>query len=73
VRSSWSRVLSDGCSRVRKVRHPVRIDAAAVRRGLSVGFELPTIYASGWAVVATSTALALAAWIVSFVVLGQGP
>lgn len=30
------------------------------------GFELWTIYASGWAVVAASIALALAAWIISF-------
>jgi len=33
------------------------------------GFELRTIYASGWAVVAASTGLTVAAWIASFVVL----
>jgi succinate dehydrogenase / fumarate reductase cytochrome b subunit len=31
------------------------------------GFELRTIYASGWTVVAASTALTVAAWISSFV------
>lgn len=30
------------------------------------GFDLQTIYASGWVVVAISTALTLAAWIISF-------
>ena len=34
------------------------------------GFELRTIYASGWSVVAASTALTVAAWIASFVVNG---
>ena len=29
------------------------------------GFELRTIYASGWAVVAASTSLTVAAWVVS--------
>jgi succinate dehydrogenase / fumarate reductase, cytochrome b subunit len=33
------------------------------------GFELRTIYASGWAVVAASTGLTVVAWIASFVVL----
>ncbi len=33
------------------------------------GFELRTIYASGWSVVAASATLTLAAWIVSFVAL----
>jgi succinate dehydrogenase / fumarate reductase cytochrome b subunit len=31
------------------------------------GFELGAIYASGWAVVTVSTALTLAAWVVSFI------
>jgi len=30
------------------------------------GFDLQTIYASGWAVVAASMALTLAAWVISF-------
>jgi succinate dehydrogenase cytochrome b subunit len=30
------------------------------------GFELRTIYASGWTIVAVSTMLTLAAWIISF-------
>ena len=34
------------------------------------GFELGTIYASGWMVVAASTALTVAAWFSSFVVMG---
>ena len=34
------------------------------------GFELRTIYASGWSVVAASTVLTVAAWIASFVVKG---
>jgi succinate dehydrogenase / fumarate reductase cytochrome b subunit len=34
------------------------------------GFELRTIYASGWSVVAASTVLTVAAWIASFVVNG---
>jgi succinate dehydrogenase / fumarate reductase, cytochrome b subunit len=34
------------------------------------GFQLRTIYASGWAVVVASTALTIAAWIFSFVVMG---
>jgi succinate dehydrogenase / fumarate reductase cytochrome b subunit len=34
------------------------------------GFELRTIYASGWTVVAFSTFLTVAAWIVSFVTVG---
>jgi succinate dehydrogenase / fumarate reductase, cytochrome b subunit len=34
------------------------------------GFELRTVYASGWAVVMASTALTIAAWIFSFVVMG---
>ena len=34
------------------------------------GFELRTIYASGWTVVAASTALTVAAWIAGFVVMG---
>ena len=34
------------------------------------GFELRTIYASGWTVVALSTFLTVAAWIVSFVAVG---
>jgi succinate dehydrogenase / fumarate reductase cytochrome b subunit len=34
------------------------------------GFDLQTIYASGWAVVAISTDLTLAAWIISFSVKG---
>jgi succinate dehydrogenase / fumarate reductase cytochrome b subunit len=34
------------------------------------GFELRTIYASGWAVVAASTALTLAAWVVGMVFVG---
>ena len=33
------------------------------------GFELGTIYASGWTVVVASTALTIAAWISSFVVM----
>jgi len=33
------------------------------------GFELRTIYASGWAVVVASTVLTLAAWIVSWVLV----
>ena len=35
------------------------------------GFELRTIYASGWSVVAASAMLTLAAWIISFSVHGQ--
>ena len=34
------------------------------------GFELGTIYASGWTVVAASTALTVTAWFSSFVVIG---
>lgn len=34
------------------------------------GFELRTIYASGWTVVAASTVLTLAAWMASFIVMG---
>jgi succinate dehydrogenase cytochrome b subunit len=34
------------------------------------GFELGTIYTSGWTVVAASTALTVAAWVSSFVVMG---
>lgn len=34
------------------------------------GFELRTIYASGWTVVAASTALTVVAWIASFIVIG---
>jgi len=34
------------------------------------GFELRTIYASGWTVVALSTFLTVAVWIVSFVAVG---
>jgi succinate dehydrogenase / fumarate reductase cytochrome b subunit len=34
------------------------------------GFELRTIYASGWVVVAASIVLTVAAWISSFVVMG---
>ena len=34
------------------------------------GFELRTIYASGWTVVAVSMALTVAAWFSSFVVMG---
>ena len=34
------------------------------------GFELRTIYASGWMVVAASMALTVAAWFSSFVVMG---
>jgi succinate dehydrogenase / fumarate reductase cytochrome b subunit len=34
------------------------------------GFELRTIYASGWSVVAASAMLTLAAWIISFSVHG---
>ena len=34
------------------------------------GFDLRTIYASGWAVVASSAGLTLAAWIISFSVKG---
>ena len=34
------------------------------------GFELGTIYASGWTVVAASTALTVVAWFSSFVVMG---
>jgi succinate dehydrogenase / fumarate reductase cytochrome b subunit len=34
------------------------------------GFELGTIYASGWTVVAASTALTVTAWFSSFVVMG---
>jgi succinate dehydrogenase / fumarate reductase cytochrome b subunit len=34
------------------------------------GFELRTIYASGWTVVVASTALTVAAWISSFVMMG---
>ena len=34
------------------------------------GFELVTIYASGWTVVAASTALTVTAWFSSFVVMG---
>ena len=36
----------------------------------SHGFELRTIYASGWTVVAASAMLTLAAWIISFSVRG---
>ena len=36
------------------------------------GFELRTIYASGWTVVPASTALTVAAWISSFVMMGYG-
>ena len=35
------------------------------------GFELRTIYASGWTVVAASTALTVVAWIASFIVRGK--
>jgi len=35
-----------------------------------LGFDLRTIYASGWAVVVASAALTIAAWIMSFVVIG---
>jgi succinate dehydrogenase / fumarate reductase cytochrome b subunit len=34
------------------------------------GFDLRTIYASGWTVVVASTVLTVAAWIASFVVVG---
>ena len=34
------------------------------------GFELRTIYASGWTVVAASTALTVVTWIASFIVKG---
>jgi succinate dehydrogenase / fumarate reductase cytochrome b subunit len=34
------------------------------------GFELRTIYASGWTVVAASMALSIAAWVASFVAVG---
>jgi succinate dehydrogenase / fumarate reductase, cytochrome b subunit len=34
------------------------------------GFELRTIYASGWTVVAASAVLSVAAWIASFVMVG---
>jgi succinate dehydrogenase / fumarate reductase cytochrome b subunit len=34
------------------------------------GFDLQTIYASGWAVVAISIVLTLAAWIISFAMKG---
>jgi succinate dehydrogenase / fumarate reductase cytochrome b subunit len=34
------------------------------------GFELGAIYASGWAVVAISTALTVAAWVVSVMFIG---
>jgi succinate dehydrogenase / fumarate reductase cytochrome b subunit len=34
------------------------------------GFELGAIYASGWAVVAVSTALTVAAWILSMIFYG---
>ena len=34
------------------------------------GFELRTIYASGWTVVAASTVLTLAAWLANFLVMG---
>ena len=34
------------------------------------GFELRTIYASGWTVIVASTALTVAAWISSLVVMG---
>jgi succinate dehydrogenase / fumarate reductase cytochrome b subunit len=34
------------------------------------GFELRTIYASGWTVIAASTVLTVVAWFASFVVLG---
>lgn len=34
------------------------------------GFELGAIYASGWAVVAVSTALTVAAWVVSLIFAG---
>jgi succinate dehydrogenase / fumarate reductase, cytochrome b subunit len=34
------------------------------------GFELRSIYISGWTVVVISTALTIGAWIVSFVVVG---
>lgn len=36
------------------------------------GFELRTIYASGWVVVIASTALTVIAWIVSMVLAGYG-
>ena len=35
------------------------------------GFELRTIYASGWSVVAASALLTGATWVASFVVKGQ--
>lgn len=34
------------------------------------GFELRMVYVSGWTVVAASTALTIAAWLFSFVVVG---
>src|SRR5581483_267324 len=34
------------------------------------GFELRSIYISGWAVVAASVALTLAAWVISFLIKG---
>jgi len=34
------------------------------------GFELRTIYASGWTVIAASTVLTVVAWFVSFAVVG---
>lgn len=34
------------------------------------GFELGAIYASGWAVVAVSTALTVAAWVVAMIFVG---
>jgi succinate dehydrogenase / fumarate reductase cytochrome b subunit len=37
------------------------------------GFDLRTIYASGWAVVALSIGLTLAAWIISFGMRGSHP
>lgn len=37
------------------------------------GFDLKTIYASGWAVVAVSIGLTLAAWIISFGMGGSHP
>jgi succinate dehydrogenase / fumarate reductase cytochrome b subunit len=40
------------------------------RADAGYGFELGTIYASGWTVVAASTALTVVAWFSSFVVMG---
>ena len=34
------------------------------------GFELKTVYATGWTVVAASLALTLVAWIAGYVVMG---